>query len=68
MLASTLQLDGTKDEGKGWRDVGRGEPTLADMYDYVCHGKVYRFSDGEGETMSVCSKDFLVEKESVMEI
>ena len=40
LLASTLSLDGTKDDGKGWRDVGRGESSLADEYDYVSHGKV----------------------------
>ena len=51
VLASTLSLDGTKDDGKGWRDVGRGEASLADMYDYVCHGKIYRFEEGEGEMM-----------------
>ncbi|PMD16569.1 RNA polymerase Rpb8 [Hyaloscypha hepaticicola] len=56
VLASSLSLDGTKDEGKGWRDVGRnvngGEPTLADMFDYVCHGKIYKFEDGEdGQTI-----------------
>ena len=51
VLASTLSLDGSKDDGKGWRDTQRGETTLADMYDYVCHGKVYRFEDGEGENM-----------------
>lgn len=50
VIASTLALDGTKD-GKGWKSRGRGEATLADMFDYVCHGKVYRFEDGEGENM-----------------
>ncbi|EED22977.1 DNA-directed RNA polymerases i, ii, and iii 145 kDa polypeptide [Talaromyces stipitatus ATCC 10500] len=48
-LASTLSLDG-KDEdnaaSRGWRDVGMGEHTLANEYDYVCHGKVYRFEEG----------------------
>jgi DNA-directed RNA polymerase I, II, and III subunit RPABC3 len=50
-LASTLSLDG-KDENApgagtwGWRDVGMGEQTLANEYDYVCHGKVYRFEEG----------------------
>ncbi|MCJ1252296.1 DNA-directed RNA polymerases I, II, and III subunit RPABC3 [Lignoscripta atroalba] len=53
LLASTLSLDGTKDDQKGWRDVGRGEASLADMYDYVCHGKIYRFEEGEGENMYV---------------
>lgn len=54
MLASTLSLDGSKDDSqtKGWRDVARGiEPSLADEYDYVCHGKIYRFEEGDEETM-----------------
>ena len=67
VLATTLSLDGNRGEGgdgeqqardgnesKGWRDV-RGAPeeaTLADMYDYVCHGKIYKFEDGnDGQTM-----------------
>lgn len=51
VLASSLALDGSKDDGRGWRDV-RGETTLADMFDYVCHGKVYKFEDVEdGQTM-----------------
>ncbi|KAI0176444.1 DNA-directed RNA polymerases I [Hypoxylon sp. FL1284] len=53
VLATSLSLDGTKDddEGKGWRHV-RGESTLADMYDYVCHGKIYKFEDGaDGATI-----------------
>lgn len=50
LLATTLNLDGTKDE-RGWRDK-KGESTLADMYDYVCYGKVYRFEEGEeGKSM-----------------
>ncbi|PGH29898.1 DNA-directed RNA polymerase I, II, and III subunit RPABC3 [[Emmonsia] crescens] len=56
-LASTLALDGKDDNagGKGaWRDVGMGEQTLANDYDYVCHGKVYRFEEGNtAENMSV---------------
>lgn len=52
MLASTLSLDGSKDDSatKGWRDLGV-EPSLADEYDYVCHGKIYRFEEGDEETM-----------------
>ncbi|KAJ2986926.1 hypothetical protein NUW58_g4801 [Xylaria curta] len=47
-LRSTGNRDG---EERGWRDV-RGESTLADMYDYVCHGKIYKFEDGvEGQTL-----------------
>lgn len=53
VLASSLSLDGAKDDNRGWRDVGlSGETTLADMFEYVCHGKVYKFEDGEdGMTM-----------------
>ncbi|TVY13412.1 DNA-directed RNA polymerases I,II,and III subunit [Lachnellula hyalina] len=47
VLASSLSLDGTKDDGRGWRDLG-GEASLADMFDYVCHGKIYKFEDGDG--------------------
>ena len=51
LLASTLSLDGSKDDGKGWRDLGRGEASVADEWDYVCHGKVYRFEEGDDENM-----------------
>lgn len=50
-LALSLNLDGSKDDGKGWREIGRGEQTLADEFDYVCHGKIYRFEEGTGENM-----------------
>lgn len=52
-LALSLNLDGSKDDSKGWRNVGRGEQTLADEYDYVCHGKIYRFEEGEGANIKV---------------
>jgi DNA-directed RNA polymerase I, II, and III subunit RPABC3 len=51
VLASTLALDGSKEEKAGWRDVGRGVGSLADLYEYVCYGKVYRFEEGEGDGM-----------------
>jgi DNA-directed RNA polymerase I, II, and III subunit RPABC3 len=52
VLASSLALDGSKDDGRGWRDVAGGEASLADMFDYVCHGKIYKFEDAEsGDTM-----------------
>lgn len=66
VLATNLSLDGSRDDeqgaggeaaAKGWRDVRAGvagaeESTLADMYDYVCHGKIYKFEDGsDGQTM-----------------
>jgi len=44
-LATTLNLDGSKDE-RGWRQ-NKDQNTLADLYDYVCYGKVYRFEEGE---------------------
>lgn len=49
VLANTIRLDGVKDDAKsGWRDVQKGdEQTLADMFDYVCHGKVYRVTGDE---------------------
>ena len=50
LVASTLNLDGTKDE-RGWRD-DPGKETLANMWDYVCYGKVYRHHDpGDGANM-----------------
>ncbi|KAK7538121.1 uncharacterized protein J3D65DRAFT_621031 [Phyllosticta citribraziliensis] len=53
LLASTLNLDGTKEE-KGWRELDTStETTLADMYDYVMHGKVYRFEEGDGDHIKV---------------
>ena len=54
VLATTLSLDGTTKEGAetSWRSVGRqGTATLADMYDYVCYGKNYRFEDGDGDVV-----------------
>lgn len=51
-LATSLALDGSKEE-KGWRDVTTGEATMADMYDYVCHGKIYKFED-TAESMNMC--------------
>ncbi|KAF2083506.1 RNA polymerase [Saccharata proteae CBS 121410] len=54
MLASTLNLDGSKSEA-GWRDLGKSEATLADMYEYVCHGKIYHFgvSETDKDVLSV---------------
>lgn len=47
LLASTLNLDGTKDEGHSWRKNQGNEGSLADMWDYVCYGKVYKVEDPE---------------------
>ncbi|KAJ5939296.1 RNA polymerase Rpb8 [Penicillium verhagenii] len=53
-LASTLSLDGKEDTRASWREVSMGDQTLANDYDYVCHGKVYRFEEGSTkDTMAV---------------
>ena len=55
VIATSLSLDGTKDDEKGWRDTskaGQAEATLADMFDYVMYGKIYKFEDGtDGQRM-----------------
>lgn len=58
LLAQTLNLDGTVDDvqKKGWRPPKQGAGgetgSLADLWDYVCYGKVYRHEDpGEGMNM-----------------
>lgn len=49
-LATTLNLDGSRDDEKTWRDVAKpGVHTLADGYNYVCYGKVYKFEDGKAD-------------------
>ncbi|KAK3109366.1 DNA-directed RNA polymerases I, II, and III subunit RPABC3 [Teratosphaeriaceae sp. CCFEE 6253] len=58
LLAQTLNLDGTIEDvsKKGWRPnkVGAQEQSLADLWDYVCYGKVYRHEDpGEGMNIKV---------------
>jgi DNA-directed RNA polymerase I, II, and III subunit RPABC3 len=54
-LATSLHYDGSKDDERGWRDVakaGTSDATLADIFDYVCYGKIYKFEDAEdGKTM-----------------
>ena len=55
VLTTTLSPDGTRDEEKGWRDTGKtgdAPATIADLYDYVCHGKIYKFEETyDGTTM-----------------
>ncbi|CAK4033756.1 DNA-directed RNA polymerases I, II, and III subunit RPABC3 [Lecanosticta acicola] len=56
LIASTLNLDGTKDEGQSWRkNQGlEGGGSLADMWDYVCYGKVYKVEDpDDGDRIKV---------------
>ncbi|KAK5165273.1 DNA-directed RNA polymerases I, II, and III subunit RPABC3 [Saxophila tyrrhenica] len=53
LIATTLNLDGTKDTTGQWRER-RGEETLASAFDYVCYGKVYKhFDPGEGGNIKV---------------
>ncbi|KAJ2901973.1 putative dna-directed rna polymerases i protein [Zalerion maritima] len=53
VLATSLSPDGSKDEGVGWREqarTGPPEPSLADNFDYVCRGKIYKFVEGEDQS------------------
>jgi DNA-directed RNA polymerases I, II, and III subunit RPABC3 len=52
-LASTLNLDGSKDEGKGWREQPSDKGSLAELYDYVCYGKVYRFKEEKDDASTL---------------
>eukprot|EP00833_Pecoramyces_ruminatium_P017296 jgi/Orpsp1_1/1191328/evm.model.d7180000084991.1 len=45
MLASSLSLDGT-DKNEIWRDQLKN--SLADDYDYVMYGKVFKYDDSNG--------------------
>jgi len=57
-----LALDGSKDDGRGWKDFTKsgqgGEASLADMFEYVCHGKIYKFEDGEDGQNIKCYVSF----------
>lgn len=59
VLSTTLSPDGTRDDDKGWRDVGKSADsaaTLADLYDYVCYGKIYKFEETyDGASMYVAT-------------
>ncbi|OAQ62254.1 UDP-glucose 4-epimerase Gal10 [Pochonia chlamydosporia 170] len=56
VLSTTLSPDGSKEDDKGWRDVGKGgdaPSTMADLYDYVCYGKIYKFEETyDGNTIN----------------
>jgi len=41
VLASTLNLDGSPDDHNSYAPSVDGEPTLADDYEYVMHGRVF---------------------------
>lgn len=46
VLASTLNLDGSPDDHTSYNpsQMARNEPTLADNYEYVMHGRVFDVS------------------------
>lgn len=51
-IAQTLSLDGeVKPPTTGWREAKPGERSLADDYDYVMYGTVYKFEESEGDFM-----------------
>jgi DNA-directed RNA polymerase I, II, and III subunit RPABC3 len=54
-LASSLSLDGDKDQSGSisWRPPKAGEKSLADDYDYVMYGTVYKFEEGSDDKISV---------------
>lgn len=49
-LATTLRLDGQRDEGTFDQS---GEESLADKYEYVMHGKVYELEDDDDRKLTV---------------
>ncbi|PHH79974.1 hypothetical protein CDD80_3259 [Ophiocordyceps camponoti-rufipedis] len=56
VLTTTLSPDGAKEDEKGWRDTGKGGDavaTIADLFDYVCYGKIYKFEETyDGNTIN----------------
>ncbi|CCH44248.1 DNA-directed RNA polymerase [Wickerhamomyces ciferrii] len=51
-LASSLALDDkNKDTTGSWRAPKAGEKSLADDYDYVMYGTVYKFEEGSDDKM-----------------
>ncbi|KAK9379425.1 uncharacterized protein V2V93DRAFT_373771 [Kockiozyma suomiensis] len=54
-LAKTLSTDSTSasTSSSGWREPKPGERGLADDYDYVMYGTVYKFEEGKNENIAV---------------
>lgn len=51
-VAQTLSLDSeVRPPGSGWREAKPGERSLADDYDYVMYGTVYKFEESAGDKM-----------------
>ncbi|CAN6615138.1 DNA-directed RNA polymerases I, II, and III subunit RPABC3 [Trichomonascus vanleenenianus] len=56
-IAQTLSLDGNEEESvTSWRESKPGDHTLADEYDYVMYGVIYKFEESAGDKINVyCS-------------
>ncbi|AMD19782.1 HCL369Wp [Eremothecium sinecaudum] len=48
MLATTLNLDNTKEAQNSWRAPAPGTRSLADDFDYVMYGTAYKFEEANG--------------------
>ncbi|KAF9585401.1 DNA-directed RNA polymerases I, II, and III subunit RPABC3 [Lunasporangiospora selenospora] len=58
VLATSLSLttavgNDTTATQESWRERVGGERTLADDYEYVMYGKVYKYDEGQGSKVSV---------------
>ncbi|KAG5363404.1 DNA-directed RNA polymerases I, II, and III subunit RPABC3 [Yarrowia sp. B02] len=52
-IALASQLTDKETTYSGWREPKVGEKSLADDYDYVMYGTVYKFEEGSGEKVAV---------------
>ncbi|XXQ33504.1 DNA-directed RNA polymerases I, II, and III subunit RPABC3 [Plasmodiophora brassicae] len=50
VLARTLNLDGSIDDANYYSYAVNDKPTLADKYEYVMFGKVFKFNTPEGHS------------------
>lgn len=53
-IAQTLSIDGEETSAttiSGWREPRPGDRSLADDYDYVMYGTVYKFDEAAGDKM-----------------
>lgn len=52
-LASSLSLDGEAGATRSWRPPKPDEKSLADDYQYVMHGTVYKFTESTGDKLAM---------------
>ncbi|KAK9480153.1 hypothetical protein V1514DRAFT_303345 [Lipomyces japonicus] len=52
-IAKKLSLDNSSNTTYGWREPDPGQRGLADDYDYVMYGTVYKFEEGKNDNISV---------------